>query len=183
MTNREILIRRKKVEAELKRANNNLRVHRREQAVAESKSRAAQEALTAGRLEVGRGIMGVDIPGLSEQVQVTQEAVREAKLQADATDQAQRTLTYQLKNTLATHFDVYKHVAEQSTKEAHEALKVAHEAIAVAERKWADARAAWTPLVLAVNADDLKRHPKLKEPFPLFPISTVPNAIARPGMR
>jgi hypothetical protein len=184
MTNREILVKRKTLERDIQRANANSHTFHRERVEAERALPVAEGALDRARMEVGRGVLGIDIPALAETVEQAQTAVADTTEQYEANKRGEADLANQLRKWLADNMDVFTVLAEKSTTEAHDALQHVHEAVATAQRAWQAAGEAWKPLVMAGNLDDLRRFPKLTEKFPAFPIAvTQTRAGARPEPR
>lgn len=175
MTNREILERRKTIEREKRDASTRYGEQRREHVRLAGENQRAQDALTQARLEIGRGILGVpDIRVLTNEATEAQERAREAKLQCDATAEFQKQLDHRLNVCLAAYFPVFRQVAEKTaSKEAEEKIAEARKAIDTARLYWGRAQRAWSPLVVAVNTDDLRRHPHIRNGIPDFPITVA----------
>ena len=182
VTNREILARRKRIEADLQKAQDRARAEARQvRAPAEVASRHAREALATGRKEIALGVLAVDIDGLTAALAQAEQREREAKAQGQANMAEVKGLEDKLKKCLCDdgHYEVYKIIAEKSTKDADTALQEANRAIAHAARLWAVAAQTWQPLREAVNTDDLRRRERLL-PVPAFPLSQAGGA-ARPA--
>jgi hypothetical protein len=182
MTNREILTKRKRIELDLQKAKDRASDEARKvRAPAEGDQARAREALATGRTEIARGVLGVDVPALTQSVEEAELAVDEARAQGEVNTQTVKNLEGKLKNCLCDdgHFEVYKIIAEKATQEADAALRGANASIEYAARLWGVAVNTWQPLREAVNTDDLKRRPPLK-PVPDFPLSQGYGA-ARPA--
>jgi hypothetical protein len=180
MTSREIILRRKKIEAEKLKAESNGRTHRIEQQRLQMVNKDAQDALARGRSERGRGILGIDIAELTEKAQQAQADADAAKAQTDATFETVKQLDRKLKKCLAEHYAIYaRSMGLPASRKAEEAVAKANAAITEASQAWAEAQVAWAPLIDAVLMDELKRRPRLNQ-FPVFPLTAM-SAVAFPA--